>query len=65
MYRVAVVLTTVVLLSGCTGGELKPELMGTTAKCHHDAKQKFEVGSDEYKSATNVCMWAKASDLKD
>jgi len=54
-----------VVLTGCTGGELKPELMGSTAKCLHAANTNFEKGSDAHQSALNECMWAKAADSKD
>jgi hypothetical protein len=65
MERFAVVLTVLVVLTGCTGGELKPELMGSTAKCLHSANTNFDKGSKAHTSAVNECMWAKASDSKD
>jgi hypothetical protein len=65
MNRLAVSLTALIVLTGCTGKELKPEIMGTTAKCLHTARTNLEVGSKAHTSAVNECMWTKASDLKD
>ena len=65
MKGIAIALSTLLLTSGCTGETLHPQLMGTTAKCLNNAKQKNEAGSKAYQSAVNECMWAKSLDVKD
>ena len=65
MKGIAIVSGMLLLMAGCTGATLPPELMGSTAKCLHDAKTNFEAGSEAYKSAVNECMWTKGLDVKD
>lgn len=65
MKGIAIALGALFLMAGCTGESLRPELMGTTAKCQYNAKQNFEPGSKAYQAAMNECMWAKAKDMKD
>ena len=65
MKGIAIALGMLLLISGCTGATLPPERMGSTARCLHDAKTKFETGTTAYKSAVNECMWTKGLDLKD
>lgn len=65
MTRKLIAVTLAMILGGCTGQQLKPEMMGATAKCLHDADARTAKGSAERQSAHNECMWAKASDMKD
>lgn len=65
MKRKASTLGALLLMVGCGGQPLHPDLMGTTAKCQHNTKQNFEAGSKDHQSAMNECMWAKAGDMKD
>ena len=65
MMQVAIALIALVFVSGHSEGELKRELMGTTAKCLYDARSASHTKFEDYRSAVNECMWAKADARRD
>lgn len=76
MLQVAIIaLTAAILVGGNVPGTLKPNDMGSTARCLYEAELQADIDpiygyppnviEFEYQLARNECMWAKAQAKKD